>query len=185
MNTHAFIRTETLDALCAAAGDLPTTLWLPFERTDIEAGQTGVALDRLLAISGSPNTVHHLASSVLLQIRGYDNDLRALFKINACQRFFREIAYAWDGWLYFLEKDGGSIPLFLSLLVEFDTQHNPNGTVSHRLHDPRELKEVLEQLFYGMNSLYERYRLLDSDCQAMTEKVFAAVERMLGLPGAG
>lgn len=185
MNTHAFIRTESLDALCAAVMDLPTTLWLPFERTDIEAGQTGAALDRLLAISRSPNAAHHLASSVVLQVRGYDDDLRALFKINACQRFFREIAYTWDGWLYFLEKDGGSIPLFLSLLVEFDSQHNPNGTVSYRLRDPRELTDVMERLFCTMNSLYERYLLPDSDCEAMTGKVFAAVERMLGLPGAG
>lgn len=173
-----FCDADSVDvALSALQGEAPLTV-LHFYRSEIESGLTGAAMSRLLAIGDSPDAVRQLANSAVIEVLGYDADPRELYEIPECQHFFRSLAGQWGGWLYFLEKDGGTLPLFLSLLIDVDVERRSDGVVSCRMRDPRQLREVLQRQFRGMNAIYVHYGLGTEACIAMTDKVMAAADRM-------
>lgn len=167
------------DAISALGDDRPITV-LPFDRAEIERGSIGAAIDRLFALGDSPSAVHRLVSSAILQVRGYDDDPRELFEVPECRTFFRSLAYEWGGWLYFLEKHGESIPVFLSFLLDLDVERRGGGVVSSRMRDPDQYQKVLMDLFRGMNALFEHHRLGDEACIKMTDEVMAAAWRLFG-----
>lgn len=172
------------EAVSALGNDRPITV-LPFDRSEIERGSIGSAIDRLFALGDSPLAVRRLVSSAVLGVRGYDDDPRELYEIPECRTFFRSLAYEWGGWLYFLEKYGESIPIFLSFLIDLDVERRGGGIVSSRMRDPSQCQKVLTDLFRGMNALFEHHQLGDAACVKMTDEVMAAAGRMFGsaLPG--
>jgi len=180
MPTIVYADNRSIDAAMAALGENgPTILMLQFDRAEIETAATGSAIDRLMSLGDEPQYVSRLASSCGLVVSGYDADPRELYEIPEVRAFFRKIAHEWGGWLHFLEKDGPSLQVFISFLLDLEVQTREGGVVSTRMRDPEQLRQVLLRLFDGMNELYLHHGLSDESNIAMTDAVMAAVERDL------
>lgn len=147
---------------------------ISFGRKNIELGLTGDALDRLLSISDTEKFFHQLANKVTFQFEGYASDRREIWEIPECATFFRKLTAQWPYWFHFLEKEGSSFSLLFHLLCDMGKVQIKNGQVGCEFVDPDEFGKKAMNLFDGMNTLYEHYRIDESKNEQMTEKVNAA-----------
>lgn len=154
---------------------------LTFDRTEIERGNSGPALKRLRALSESPQAVQQLASHLVLFVGGYDDDPRELYEIPQCRAYFRKLAHAWDGWLYFLEKDHGSIGVLMCLLTDVDVVDRSTSITSVAVRDVNQAVQTQTDLLAQLQRFCERHGLGDDSRHAMSETAYAAMQRAVPL----
>ncbi len=146
-------------------------------RADIEAFQVGSTVERLMLFSDDAKQVMRFAGRMLIQVEGYDNDLRPLVLIPECVRFFRAVDAQWSYWLHFLLPLPDQLNLILLMLLEVEPLSRDGPAISYQVREPEQLGRLLHRLFHAMNTLHETYGVP----HALNEAMSAAVATALGL----
>jgi len=157
----------------AAKGDL---IVMQISRTEVEKGLVGDAVDRLMVLSTGVGYTRRFRNSVSLLFSGYDSDEREIHEIPECVTFVRTLTREWPFWFHFLEKEGDSVAILLRLLFDVDVVRS-EGAVGVSIVDEKQVTRVLNQLFDGMNILYEMHGYSELENIAMTSEVNQCMDR--------
>lgn len=100
---------------------------ITFERSDIEQGLIGAALDQLLQISDSPERREELEGKVRFVFGGWSNTNLLPCEIPECRRFFLSLTTEWPFWFHYLPKGTPDVPVALSLLCDIEKTVGDSG----------------------------------------------------------
>lgn len=138
---------------------------LDISRREVESGNIASALERLLVMGDTREAVYRYRDSLLIQVRGYDNDPRELPEIPEVRAFFARLAQEWPDWLWFLHRRVGAIQLLVSLLCKVRI-HKVPGAYTTEFLDPDEMQRTILDLFSRGNALFEAYGVTDDEADS-------------------
>lgn len=140
------------DADGLAANTDPCFAVLSISKQEIESGNCSSVLERLLVLTDSPENANLYKESLVLQVKGFDNDPRELPEIPAVRAFFADLSSMWPHWLWFLYRKSGSLSLVMSLLCTVKV-HRAHGQFGIEFIDHEELFAVLADLVQRSGSM--------------------------------
>lgn len=146
-------------------------------RAEIDAFQVGSTVERLMLFSDDVAQVMRFAGRMLIQVEGYDDDLRPLVLIPECVRFFRAVDAQWGYWLHFLLPLPDQLNLILLMLLDVEPLSQQGPAINYQVREPEQLGRLLHRLFLAMNTLHETYNVP----RVLNEAMSAAVATALGL----
>lgn len=147
-----------------------------FSRREVDAGQIGDALDRLLNLSDNPDNVRRFRDRVSFVFEGRESDPREIHQVPEAVSFFRALTRSWPYWTHFAEKLGDTASLTIALLCDVVVVATGAGVTGCSLRDTAQLKTVLQQLFAGQNALYEAHGLSEDENMVTTDAFLAALD---------
>lgn len=153
----------------------PAVLMLAIDREDIDSGNIGNTLEKLLIISDSRENALLYRDSLVLQVCGYDSDSRELAEIQEVRAFFAKLAQEWPHWLWYLARDMGCITLLMSLLCHVQIHRKPGG-FGIEFTDRLQLHNRLIDLFTRGNTMFHTFNISE---QAAKESASTAVSDIL------
>lgn len=165
MKKQRAVEVLVTDADGFAENELPALAVLDISRREIESGNIASALERLLVMVDTREAVYRYRESVLIQVRGYDNDPRELPEIREVRTFFARLTQEWPDWFWFLCRRVGAIQLLLSLLCKVKIHRAP-GSFGTEFVDKNELQRTIMDLFSRGNALFESYGVTDVEAEA-------------------
>lgn len=124
------------------------------DRSNIEAGYTANVLTTLMSLSDSGERIRRLKGGVLIEVLGYDNDLRELYEVPEVCRFFQALTAQWPYWLWFIYREGSvsQLPLVLQLMCNSVAQDSDGGIT--RSGTPHwKVLQAMSQLARGLDAL--------------------------------
>lgn len=167
------------DGFDRVAGDFDFVA-IVISRREVESGNVGDVVDRLMKLSDTKENVEKFRSSVVISFEGYDNDPRPLGSIPECVSFFRAVHRCWPYWYHFLVKVPDMFSVLLTLLLETRVVTRAPGVVVQEVVRPEEIREQMMELFGPMNALYESFGIGMPENRKMTDEVVAVMAKCLG-----
>lgn len=150
-------------------------LMLAIDREDIESGNIGSTLEKLLIISDTRENALLYRQSLVIQVCGYDSDSRELAEIREVRAFFEKLAQEWPHWLWYLARNMGCITLIMTLLCDVQIHRKP-GSFGIEFTNRTQLHERLIDLFTRGNAMF---RAFDISVHASQESADTAVSDIL------
>jgi hypothetical protein len=169
------------DSFADAERDTPdaSLLVLSISRREVERGQIGDVVDRLLQLTDSLERLKRYKDKLLLSFDGYDQDERELYEIPEVVRFFEKVNEHWPYWVHFCWKTPSAALTPMLLLLCPLVERRNGQRLGVRLRDPYDLSRVLLQMFEGLNTLYGVYGLGPDENSAMSERWLEVVSEAL------
>lgn len=147
-----------MDADAFAHNTQPAMVVLEFSRQEIVSGNLASALERLQILIDTPQNVKLYCNSVVLSVDGYNSDPRELVEIPEVRSFFRRLTHEWPFWLWFLNREEGSVRLAASLLVDCTVLRQSQGFATE-FKSLDELKSCVTDLLTRSTPLLVTYEM--------------------------
>ena len=150
---------------------------LEISREQVETISIASALERLLILTDSAQNVRLYRDSLVLMLDGYDKDPRELPEIPEVRLFFKRLVEEWPNFLWFLNRDMGSIELILSLLCQIDVSRSESAGFQMEIRNPDELKQVIGDMFSRGNILLQTYEITEDEAVSSAETALDMIYR--------
>lgn len=145
-------------------------------RHDIESCYLASALERLQILTDSAENTRLYRESIVLSVDGYNSDPRELVEIPEVRVFFQKLTEQWPNWLWFLNREIGSVGLLLSLLCDVNV-HRIRGSYSTEFESILELKRKISELLDRGNALFDTYGITEQEAQESLASVLAEIDK--------
>lgn len=119
---------------------------LTVSRNEVEQSNFTSSLERLLVLIDSPENMRLYRDSLIFDVQGYGADKRELPEIPQVREFFAQLTKAWPHWLWFLNRESGSLSLLLACLCPVKVHRAP-GRFGTEFIDLNALQSVLEDMY--------------------------------------
>lgn len=146
----------------------PVVLLLAIDREDIESGNIGHSLEKLMIITDSRENALLYRESLVIQVCGYDSDPRELAEILEVRAFFEKLVQEWPHWLWYLARGMGCITLLMSLLTTVQIHRKP-GSFGIEFTDRSQLHKRLLDLFARGNTMFHTFDISKKDAKESSE----------------
>lgn len=110
---------------------------------------------------------------VCVVFEGWDSDPRELIDVQEFRLFVQRLAVAWPEWPYFLNQVDTGIGLWISCLA--GNKFPGGGAVEI---DMKLLKTVMIDSLHGMNSVYDRFGLSESNLEKQSTGFISLIQNM-------
>jgi hypothetical protein len=142
---------------------------LALTRQEVESGHFASALERLHVLAGSRESAMRYQESLIFIVEGYDDDPRELQEIPEVREFFSKLTGHWPHWLWFLNRQLGSIPLLMSLLCKSEIRRDSSGVIGVEILDMNELQTKLLDLLGRGNAMFACFGITDEQANASVQ----------------
>jgi hypothetical protein len=141
---------------------MPALVVLEISRKDIESCSIGSALERLQIMADNAGNVRLYKESVAIMVDGYNDDPRELMEIQEVRNFFQKLTAEWPHWIWFLNRDMGSLNLVLCLLCKVSVQHQ-GARFSTEFDRASTVIEVIKDMHSRSNPLLTAYGITEQE----------------------
>ena len=140
-------------------------------RESVIAGDIAPMLEQLTPLSASREAALQWEGTLTFIFEGWDDDPRELSEIPEVRAYFRALTDAWPYWWHYIEKVGETFSMVLCLLCRGTAVPGQAGMVGWRFADLGEVQRETLYLFNGMNRLYDRFGLPESNNERVSQEI--------------
>jgi hypothetical protein len=149
----------------------PKQIALVIPRCDVETNAPERTLATLQEAVATPLCVERFEGSVSIYFDGYESDLRELWRIPECVRFFGGLDDAWPHWLHFIAATPNQLGFVLRMIVQRDALKAPWSDQLPDLVTWPNVQATLARLFGAMNKLHAESGLSEDFTRRITMRV--------------
>jgi len=162
------------DANSFALNTKPALVMLEIAKEQIVAGNIASAMEKLHILTDSDVTFRKYKDSLVLMVEGYDNDRRELVEIPEVRAFFNKLNQEWPHWLWFANKDMGSLVLLFAILCEVKIKRG-NGQYSTEFTKPWQVTSAIQDMLYRGEALFATYNIAEEEITEQMDRVAEAL----------
>lgn len=154
-----------------------TIVVIQIEKNDIVKCNLASTLEKLMALIDTKENVINYKSSILMEFKGFDTDSRELPEIDIARHFYKELTQQFPHFLWFLAKNVGAIPLFLTMLSPIRIVRGREGQFGTEFSDTDHLKDVISDVISRQDLMLASYEISELEAE---ETVNSALSEVFG-----
>lgn len=143
-------------------------LVLELTRREVEIGNIASALERLLVMTDTREAAMRFRENLLINVTGYEHDLRELVEIPEVRSFFTQLTLRWPHWMWFLCRNAGAIPMLMGFLCKVQV-HRRGDRVAMEFIDRQELGVKMLDLFERGNAMFTAFGITAEESRISAE----------------
>lgn len=164
------------DADDFATNKEPAIVVLSILREHIETGYAASLLERLHILTDSAEKTRLYRDSVAISVDGYDEDPRELCEIPEVREYFQKVTTEWPHWLWFLNREMGSVSLIISMLCKVKVEKIEGGFNTHVESIPDMVSKVSDLFFRG-NALFYSFGITVQEANESAASALAVLNK--------